>query len=195
MEENTSIVADITTSQPTQALRRKLCDLAQHLDHLANPVNMALDDLKWHINGKIPRSAGWYFIETDTPLEVLKRQHRPQLLYKQKKSGKDAPVKNYDIAGSAARYSDDLKEFWNTKFVYSGLASNLQTRAREHTFPDFGTAALALSLYPELRKFQWTFSYVELQSFLPDVSCRTMLLTLGEQVWRASNGWPLLSRA
>lgn len=174
--------------------REQLQALAKHLDHWANRVPMELGKA-WHLEGHVPRSAGWYFIETDTPVDVLKRQHRPQAVYKKKKSGDEAPVKIYDIAGSANRYADDLKDCWNTAQVYSGLAKNLQSRSREHTSPDLGTAALALSLYPELRQYQWTFCYVEMTAFLPGASCPEMLLRLGEQIWRATNGWPLLSRA
>lgn len=73
------------------------------------------------------------------------------------------------------------------------MASTLQARAREHTFPDPGTAGLALSMYPALREYEWLFGYVTLSRFAASVSCPEMVLRLGEQLWRAENGWPLLS--
>jgi hypothetical protein len=179
---------------PGKVARQQLLDLAKHLDQIANRVPMNLAGDRWHVAAKIPRTAGWYFIETNTPVEILQRQHRPQTRYTQK-NGKEVNVKIYDISGSAARYADDLKECWNIEQVYSGLASNLQDRAREHTLSDLGTAALALGLYPELHSYAWTFCYVEMHRFLPEASCPKMLLRLGEQMWRGTNGWPLLSRA
>lgn len=186
--------ATLTTST-AQAVRQQIIDLAKHLDHLANRVPMHLGGDRWHIDGKVPPTAGWYFIETNTPIEVLQRQHRPQTTYAKKRTGKVEDVKIYDLAGSAARYANDLDGCWNTKYVYSGLAQKLQSRAREHTLPDLGTAALGLGLYPELREYEWTFCYVEMGKFLPNASCPKMLLALGEQIWRANNGWPLLCRA
>ncbi len=72
------------------------------------------------------------------------------------------------------------------------MAANLQARAREHTFADPGTAGLALSKYPELIGYEWIFGYITLRRLAPRVSCQDMMLRLGEQVWRARNGWPLL---
>lgn len=179
---------------PEKPVRQQLVDLAKHLDHLANSAPMNLAGDQWHVKAKIPPTPGWYFIETTTPVEVLQRQHRPQTRYSMK-NGIVSDVKIYDLAGSASRYAADLKDCWNTEQVYSGLASNLQSRAREHTLSDLGTAALALGLYPELRTYEWTFCYVEMHLFLAGASCPKMLLRLGEQMWRGTNGWPLLSRA
>lgn len=179
---------------PGKVARQQLLDLAEHLARIANRVPMNLAGDQWHVAAKIPPTPGWYFIETDAPVTILQRQHRPQTRYTLN-NGNAANVKIYDISGSAARYADDLKECWNIEQVYSGHASNLQARAREHTLADLGTAALALGLYPELRCYAWTFCYVEMHQFLPEASCPKMLLRLGEQMWRATNGWPLLSRA
>lgn len=105
---------------------------------------------------------------------------------------RDQKVGNYDLALRASRYRSDLDRFWNIKEVYSGLADNLQSRAREHTFPNEGTGGLALSRYPELYQFGWLFCFVTLRRFCSKTSCDDMLLKLGEQMWRAANGWPLL---
>ena len=156
---------------------------------------MSLEDPGWHIAGGIPRQSGWYFIRTTAPVDILKEQALWDDTYLQVGSGKTVPVKNYDIASRAARFSGDLADCWNVTEVYSGLASNLRDRAREHTFPNPGTAALALSRYPALRAYEWTFGFVTMKRFLEKPSCETMLLRLGEQIWRSKNGWPLLCEA
>lgn len=90
------------------------------------------------------------------------------------------------------RYSDDLAEYWNTKYVYSGLASKLRDRAKEHSFPDPGTGCLALSRYPDLFQYEWAFHFITLDRFMNSCACPDMILHLGEQLWREKNGWPIL---
>lgn len=165
--------------------------LVDHLDDIASYASMDLKSPGWHTRAFIPREAGWYFIRTTAPVPVLQRQRRPSATYV-KKNGKTAHVAHYDIATRAGRFAPDLKAYWNVTEVYSGLASNLQQRAREHTFADPGTAALSLSLYPELHDYEWLFCFVTLSRFGARVSCPQMMLALGEQIWRAKNGWPLL---
>ncbi|MYM34372.1 hypothetical protein GTP38_08485 [Duganella sp. FT94W] len=78
------------------------------------------------------------------------------------------------------------------------MASNLQQRAKNHTFSDPGTGCLALARYEELRTYQWTFGFILLDRFdsLTNLSLSPaqadMLLRFGEQAWRSANGWPLL---
>ena len=156
-------------------------------------VSVAIDlrNESWHARARVPAEPGWYFIETSAPLEVLARQALWQRRYTQM-SGKVVAVKNYDLAARCARYDPAHARYWNTRFVYSGRTSNLQARAREHTFADPGTAALALSHYPELADYDWSFNYRTLAQFMPDCPNPAVLLHLGEQIWRAKNGWPVL---
>jgi hypothetical protein len=165
-----------------------------HLDGIASCAAMDLSSRDWHIKALIPPEAGWYFIRTTAPVSALQLQARPNATYTQK-SGKTVKVAHYDIAMRAGRYAADLKDYWNVSEVYSGMASDLQSRAREHTFADPGTAALALSLYPDLHEYEWLFCYITLTRFNGKFSCPRMMLALGEQIWRARNGWPLLSAA
>jgi len=166
--------------------------LASHLDSLASCAVIALDDPDWHTKAFIPAVTGWYYIRTNTPVEVLQQQQLWSATYTRAGDGKLANVRNYDIAERAQRYADDLKPYWNTSEVYSGLAKSLQARAREHTFADPGTAGLALARYPVLRQYEWMFGFITLSRFSKNVSCPEMMLRLGEQIWRAKNGWPLL---
>lgn len=165
----------------------------EHLESIASCVNIPLADRDWHTAANVPPEAGWYFIRTNTPIAVLQKQTLWSSTYVKKRNQQTAKVRNYDIAARAGRYADDLKDYWNTSEVYSGMASSLQARAREHTFADPGTAGLALARYPDLVKCDWLFGFVTLGRFTSKVSCPDMMLRLGEQLWRAKHGWPLLS--
>ncbi len=169
--------------------------IIKHIESIASCTGMSLNDRDWHTKVGIPAEPGWYFIRTTAPVDVLKQQVPWAKTYVKKKTGIEASVANYDIAKRASRYADDLKSYWNTSEVYSGMASNLLNRAREHTFADPGTAGLALSRYEVLKLYDWVFGFVTLKRFASPVSCPDMLLKLGEQVWRARFGWPLLSSA
>lgn len=146
----------------------------------------------WHTNANVPSKPGWYYIETDTPFDVLARQHLWARQYTKKRSDALADVKNYDLLARCARFDPALAQYWNTELVYSGLTSNLQSRAREHTFADPGTGGLALQKYPELHEFEWSFHFTTLEGFMPNCPNPGVLLLLGEQVWRSHNGWPIL---
>jgi hypothetical protein len=166
--------------------------LRAHLSGNYNKVSIDFSKRKWHTEAGVPNEPGWYYIETNAPLDVLSRQSLWERQYTKKKSGILADVKNYDLQARCARYHPALAEYWNTQYVYSGLASNLQSRAREHTFADPGTGGLALEKYPELHEFDWSFYYTTLERFMPACPNPGVLLLLGEQVWRSQNGWPIL---
>ena len=166
--------------------------LAEHLYSYASCVLIGLDDPSWHTRAQVPPEPGWYYIRTNCPVEVLKQQHLWAQTYTLARSGQGARVKNYDLAARAQRFDKDLANYWNTAEVYSGMASNLRARAREHTFADPGTAGLALSKYAALHCYEWTFGFITLKRLHPNVSCQEMILRLGEQLWRAKYGWPLL---
>ena len=155
-------------------------------------VGISFDDNKWHLKGKIPNEAGWYFIKTDAPIEVIKRQNIWAETYRLKKSGLETRVKNYNLQKRANRHTCNLSPYWNTNEVYSGLASNLMSRAREHTFGNPGTGSLCLSRYSELKEYTWTFNYLTLKGFILECESTDMILHLGEQIWRVENGWPIL---
>lgn len=88
--------------------------LSAHLNSYASCVNIRLDHKAWHTEAHIPSEPGWYFVRTNAPVEVLQEQELWARTYITKKSGKNAAVRNYDIAGRARRYAPDLANFWNT---------------------------------------------------------------------------------
>jgi hypothetical protein len=153
-----------------------------------------LVDEAWHHG--IPAQAGWYFIETDTPSFVLMNLPSPPSEYTNE-NGKQKKCLNYDIGSRAtamATIGDNALVINGAglRAVYSGMATSLISRARDHTFAHRGTAGLALANYEPLRRFQWRFRY--LQNSVPTLSPahQEVLLRLGEQLWRATHGWPLL---
>lgn len=170
----------------------KMRDLVSHLEGYASCVNIDLQNRSWHTDASIPASPGWYFIRTTAPIEVLQDQQLWAATYTKKKSGALARVKNYDIAERAGRFRSEHAEYWNCSEVYSGMASKLRNRALEHTFPDPGTAGLALYRYPELAAYEWLFCFVTFERFKYSTAAPEMFLRLGEQIWRAKNGWPVL---
>lgn len=155
------------------------------------PVKIDLENPDWHTEAGIPSKPGWYYITTSAPLSVLQRQTLWQTEYT-RADGETAKVRNYDIAKRSLRFSEEFARFWNTTKVYSGIGSSLQARAREHTFPDRGTAGLALANYSELYEYDWVFNYRRFDEYHPSSKNHGVHLLLGEQIWREQNGWPLL---
>lgn len=166
-------------------------NLSAYLDSTHSSVQIDLRDNRWHHLG-IPREPGWYFISTSAPVTLLQQQSRWAITYTRARDQKIVKVKNYDLQGRINYYSDSLSQYFSTRAVYSGLAKNLHARAREHTFADPGTAGLSLSKYPALHEHEWVFHFVTLKRFMADCQCQGMLLRLGEQMWRAKHGWPVL---
>jgi len=150
------------------------------------------ENRSWHSDAGIKDVPGWYFVTTNAPVEVLAAQQLWDTTYIKKRSNKVAPVKNYDLSQRAGRYTENLARFWNTTIVYSGMASSLRDRAREHTFGDPGNAGLAIYRYPELADYDWTFSFLRLDAHFEQCDNTDTILKLGEQIWRSANGWPLL---
>ena len=108
-------------------------ELKKHLDGVYSCIQINLNDKKWHTKANIPSKPGWYFINTNTPIEILSQQNLWGETYQQKKNNKQVKVCNYNIAERAKRFTENLSVYWNVTSVYSGMASNLQSRAREHT--------------------------------------------------------------
>ena len=166
--------------------------LSQFLESKFIEVPIDFDNQNWHTQAKIPNVQGWYYFKTNCPLHVLARQNLWADEYIKKRSGKVSTVKHYDLQVRCTRYSESIKDYLNTDIVYSGLASKLSSRAREHTFADPGTAALALSKYPDLHIYNWSFNYKTLNEFKQNMPAPKLLLALGEQIWRSKHGWPIL---
>jgi len=137
----------------------------------------------------IPSKPGWYFVETDMPPEKFKDVRGP---------GKNSA--HYNIP-ERVKESLALEQFNacippGRRFfyiVYSGETANLRARAREHVSGHPKTACLALESYPFLCKYKWFFCFLLCE--VGENSKESKLLrTVGEQLWRAKNGWPILCK-
>ena len=158
--------------------------ILQILEGGRKTVEMIFQKADWH--SSVPSKPGWYFIETDTPPEVLEDVGPP------------VGQRHYNIP-EKVKTSLSLSDFGACilptdnpfYFVYSGEAKNLKARAREHMSGHHKTGCLALKKYSQLHNHTWKFHYIECPPpFDSDES--KILRTYGEQVWRAKYGWPIL---
>lgn len=147
-------------------------------------IEMSFETEDWR--SVIPSSPGWYFIETDTPLDILLDVGPPlgQRHY-------DIPKKVKESL-SLRRYDACILPSNNSFYiVYSGEAKNLKSRAREHISGHPKTGCLALINYKSLHSYKWKFYFV-LCPIYKDPNESKNIRTLGEQAWRAKYGWPVL---
>lgn len=137
---------------------------------------------------EIPREPGWYILATDTPWHVL-----ATLTPLQEAKG------HYRIGDRASRADAllslgvliEAKE--NTVVpVYNGHAKNLQTRARSHWNGHHRTGCLALKQYRELEPYRWEFHFAPVSALRSRPLDSYALRNIGEQLWRAEHGWPIL---
>ena len=152
-------------------------------------IRMTLETRNWW--NTIPSSPGWYLIETNTPIATLSKLTTPP----QGSNIYNIPER---IAFNAWLNAQGLmiapSEPDASYFVYSGEQANLKSRAREHTHGNHGTGCLCLSHYQQLWDFQWWFWYLPCDTVFPRSNGNKALRILGEQTWRAQNGWPALCK-
>jgi len=150
---------------------------------------------RWHKD--LTTGAGWYFITTDTPISVLTNVPSPPSEYTNE-DGEQKKCGNYDIRSRARTMAALIQDTGilcsgdGVRPIYSGMAKSIVDRARDHTFAHRGTAGLALAYYESLFPFRWTFHYLSMNLPVQSPAHRDILLRLGEQMWRATHGWPLL---
>lgn len=157
-------------------------------------IEIDLKNTSWHLT--IPNKAGWYFIETNTPPEVFVGLSSPPSEYVNE-SGEMKKCRNYNIPMRVqslhlAQQVGFIISSPEIRPVYSGMAKKLRDRAREHTFGHQGTAALALANYSDLHQYKWIFSFKENLNGANSPAHADIALKLGEQMWRATYGWPIL---
>jgi hypothetical protein len=149
-------------------------------------VQINFNDKTWRKN--VPSEPGWYWIKTDTPIEVLRRVKAPQ---KERKAHINIPEtinETFGLQGIATTQRGN-----DNYVVYNGEASNLKARAREHERGHAKTYCLGLSNYETLSNKRWILGYVAASSC--KVSPNNKLLRVAmEQAWRTINGWPILCK-
>lgn len=161
-------------------------------------LKVSFEDENW--NKDVQSKAGWYYFCTSAPYSAFIELSPPPSEY-ENEEGEMKKCRNYNLSARATSHSAESNK--NTIViagdgeyaVYSGYAKNLKTRSKEHTFAHPGTAGLALSRYPTLRNYIWCFYFKYIDSDKLQYGNRDIVLKLGEQIWRANNGWPLLCSA
>lgn len=134
----------------------------------------------------IPSCPGWYFIETDTPPEILKKvgPQKGERHY-------NVPAK-IDASLTLKKFGICILPITNPFYiVYSGETKNLKARAREHLSGHSKTGCLALTNYPSFHRYNWKFYYTPCNKF-NDPNKSKLLRIFVEQIWRSKNGWPIL---
>ena len=97
-------------------------------------IDIDLGNAEWHLD--IPNTSGWYFIETNTPNEVLGNLPAPPSEYINKE-GEQKKCRNYNISSRAKSLSEAAESdsiiigCEPVRAVYSCMAKNLLNRARE----------------------------------------------------------------
>lgn len=150
-------------------------------------VPIDFNDDSWRKS--IPSEAGWYLIETNAPIEVLRSMGVPQY-----KAHIDIP-KTIKSATALINIGAAIKQSGNKHYVvYNGEARNLNSRAREHVRGHEKTFCLGLVNYPALHRYNWHFCYVSVSSFESLKNADKPLRLAIEQGWRAKHGWPILCK-
>ena len=158
---------------------------------LLESIEKGLQDFELDLEGhkwrdSIPSRPGWYFIKTNAPPEVFTKIGPPE------------GVNHYDLP-KRIRSALALESLGvcimpaegGMYVVYSGETKNLKARAREHVYGHSKTGCLALGNYPLLKSYEWRF-ICSVCHIVQNPNDSKLVRILGEQLWRAKNGWPIL---
>lgn len=161
-------------------------DLVQQIEDASQVIDISMRQSDWIKT--IPRSPGWYVLATDAPLDILGGLVHPATSIRQYRIGER--VKRAE----SIRALGLLLEGENGSIVpvYNGHARNLNARAREHWNGHPKTGCLALAQYESLSAHRWEFRYTEITALRSKPEDSATLRTIGEQLWRATHGWPIL---
>ena len=159
-------------------------ELLKRIEDLMRHKEVVLGDDSWR--RKLPPVPGWYFIKTNTPVEVL--AILPSSVSKYHYNIPEKTKASLALEKLGGRIIPESKSGY---FVYSGEAKNLKARAREHFRGHEKTYCLCLEKYKALESYKWEFHYSEFRPELYPNETK-LLRILGEQLWRAKHGWPIL---
>ncbi len=150
-------------------------------------VPIKLNEIGW--TSSVPSKPGWYAIETNAPVALLKTLIRNP----ENKS-------HYDFSKrvNAAEFLQSCGAIISPRseglpyIIYFGEAKSLKARAREHSQGHKKTACLGLSNYAELGTYECSFLFRTCDVHIEGACGDKLLRTLLEQRWRGENGWPIL---
>lgn len=168
------------------ATRQHLDDLLNSIERHAQAIPLTLGHER--VSHGIPAASGWYVIRTtasdDAIAHLLPQQPGGHNRIKDRLE-RIAPLQSAGL--TAVRDADG---WWP---VYTGHAKNLRSRAHEHLKGHPKTGCLALAQYGgELGDTQWEFRFTTVAALDLKLEDCQPLRILGEQLWRARFGWPVL---
>jgi len=150
---------------------------------------MSLDTCGWWDG--VASLPGWYFIETNTPISLLKKIEPAHESSRSYNIPNRIEHNNWLMNTGAAILPYDKNDSY---FIYAGEAVNIKSRAREHTHSNHQTASLSLSSYRELQDYEWVFYYLTCDEVMPGSNGDKAIRVCGEQFWRSIYGWPILCK-
>jgi hypothetical protein len=160
-----------------------LADIESHFHCL----DISFNEESWREN--IPSEPGWYLIETNTPIDVLKSVGLPKF-----KAHIDIP-KTIESVSRLVELGLAITQTGNEYYVvYNGEAQNLNSRAREHKHGHEKTFCLGLAEYPAFWKYSWRFCFASISECKGLENADKSVRVLFEQVWRSKHGWPILCK-
>jgi hypothetical protein len=133
----------------------------------------------------VPNKAGLYLIYTNTPTSVFKSL-RSVNIYGAVDIG--TRTKNSLTISNELLIKEDTSKNY---CVYIGHHSNLRQRFKEHFLGSKGTGCLSIFKHNKLKKFKWSFYYLEI-SKLADVNDSNLFRTILESELKSNFGWPVL---
>jgi hypothetical protein len=151
-------------------------------------VNVSLEIGAARAVGDVPAAPGWYTVRTTATLEQLLplRPRRGTAHYHiRKRLERIGPLAE---RGLTAGHDGDGR-----LPVYSGHAKNLKARVQSHLNGHAKTGCLSLLQYAEaLHGTEWSFRFTPVSAVAGDMTDCEPIRILGEQLWRARFGWPVL---
>lgn len=147
-------------------------------------LDISLSDDSWR--KIIPSKPGWYFIETNTPPDVLRKLGPPKWEHHYNIPAKVEVSLSIKSFGVCIQPKED-----SYYIVYSGEAKNLKARVKEHVSGHPKTYCLALTNYPALHRYAWRIHFTPCPT-VDNPNGSKLMRIIGEQIWRSKYGWPIL---
>lgn len=170
------------------SLDHELTRLLDDIERKATTVTMDIQHAR--LAGDVPSESGWYTIRTNATLAVLGELHpKPETAHYHIQNRLTRIRSLLDRGFTPTRDSDGYLP------VYSGHAKNLKARAQSHLNGHVKTGCLSLDQYAaDLRGTQWLFHFTPVSAVADGLEDCEPIRILGEHLWRARFGWPVLCR-
>jgi hypothetical protein len=161
-------------------------ELLKEIESASRTHAISLGDGDWIAS--IPSTPGWYVLATDAPWKTL-RTLVPQEVARGHYRIGDRTARAEELAALGVLIGERPGHIVP---VYNGHAKKLRERAREHWNGHARTGCLSLRQYAELHGYRWEFRFTQVSDLRSQPSDSSALRNIGEQLWRAEHGWPIL---